>query len=965
MSSELAHTTPSTLDRILRGLAVYVIPLSMVLASILAVFFLDKMYPNGSGTPVALRVLPTSGQVALDPRTAYETLQQQPVSPAATSGRQAWILVDVPAQRDFNDYLLEIPSRHVSSLICWDADTLSVIGAASRQASTPDIRMAQVGFNIAMGQLGLPKPTLCYGTFSSDNHVRARLWPVTSFQQAASRFDHGMGLLEGGLMTPALFALFIALIARESTYAVLAAWLIANLRLGAFAIGWDTQWLGYLLPLDAMPYIRQLTAAAHYLLTITLLIRLLRASKYDRHPRLLQITKASAILLMLLSALPSIWFWPSTGIIAVFGLIAAIFLLGSVIKQTGLAIWFWQVTSLALAFSILIGLTGLLIFGDINELDSLYTTALLLVSSAAMVLSLAERLRNIRTERQRLQTELVTSYAITPIGMFTLDAQNRFIRMNPVLERMLGFTIAQHPDARWDDYFPEVDWNELTVKAHANEDVEITAKRRHSSDKTQHFAIRAVVVDKTIEGSLQDISAQTAVVEQLRVLAGKDPVTEALNQRSMEQAIADAIKNIDTSGPCSLVYMNVGHFKNISSLFGYTTGDALLLQTRKKISSTLKLPHELGRIGSDEFAILFPGQSAKEVEPVVEALAHSIDNHPFTISSHIISVKVTLGLIDLSSELNNVKEALFTAGRACRDAIKEQQKVVTYERGSAPLSEYREILHLFDQLEAATAPSGFQLYLQPMLSTRRPTGPGSYEVLLRAFDSDNKLLPAGRVIAAAEDMGTITTIDRWVLESVLTWLDDHRPQLSALQMLSVNISGLSLNSDAFIEHLFRLLERYKHLSPYLTIEMTEGVALQDLERTQKIIRRIQERGVRIALDDFGAGYTSFAYLRTLKADLIKIDGTLIQNMLADPNNIAIVRTIIQLAHQMKMTCIAEWVEDAETLDALCALGIDYIQGYIISQAVPMEKAIQAKSIYDFLNNDHSRNLVDRIVSSAK
>lgn len=964
MHSDLARLKLAFFDRILRTLAVYIIPASMIIASILAVLLLDKMHPKVSGTPALLRALPTSELVALDPRTAFETLVQQPASPPASSGRQAWLLIDVPFQSDFKDYLLEIPSRHVSSLICWNAETMSVIGAASRRSATPDIRMAKVGFNISLGQIEQAKQILCYGTFAHSNHVTARLWPVTDFHQAASRFDHGMGLLEGGLLTPAIFALIIAVIARESTYAVLAAWLIANLRLGAFAIGWDTQWLGYLLPHDAMPYIRQVTASIHYLLTISLLIRLLRASKYNEHPRLLDLTKASAILLLALSVLPSLWFWTSAGLIAIFGLIAAIFLLTHVIKQTGLAIWFWQVISLALAFSILIGLSGLLIFRDINELDSLYTTILLLVSCATMVLSLAERLRNTYSERQRLQTELVTSYAITPIGMFTLDAQNRFIRMNPVLERMLGFTIAQHPDSRWTDYFPEMDWNDLTVKAHANEDVEITAKKRHSSDKTQHFAIRAVTVDKTVEGSLQDISAQTEIVEQLRVLAGKDPVTEALNQRSIEQAVANAMKNLDTDGPCCLVYMSVGHFKNISSLFGYTTGDALMIQTRKKISATLTQPYELGRIGSDEFAILFPGKTAQQTQPIVEQLAQSIDNHAFTISNHTINVKVAIGVVELSPELNNAKEALFTAGRACRDALKEQQSVVTYARGSGALSEYREILHLFDQLESGTTPEGFHLYLQPMLSTHKPLSSCCFEVLLRAHDSNNMPLSAGRVIAAAEDIGTITTIDRWVLETILAWLEDNRHRLSALQLLSINISGLSLNSDAFIEHLFRLLERYKHLSQYVLIEMTEGVALQNLERTQEIIRRIKEHGVRIALDDFGAGYTSFAYLRSLKADMIKIDGTLIQNMLADAGNIAIVRTIIQLAHQLNMQCIAEWVEDAATLEALCKLDIDYIQGYIISPAVPMDTAMKHQSIYDFLTTDESRRLVDNIIKKT-
>lgn len=960
MQPELARKLPTGLDRLLRFTAVFLIPFSMVLASVIAAFVLDRMYPQVSGEPVMLRALPTSERVALDPLTAYQTLSEMPTAHSATSSQQAWLLADVPEQHDFNNYVIEIPSRHVTSLICWDTATMSVIGAASRRSTTPDIRMAKLGFTVNMGQLDAPRQVLCYGTFTDNHQLSARLWTESGFRMATSRFDHGMGLLEGGLLTPAIFALIIGIIAKQSTYAVLAAWLVANLRLGAFAIGWDTQWLGYLLPLEAMPYIRQATAAIYYLLTVALLIRLLRASNYTEHPRLLGLTKGSALLLLLCAALPGTIFWHAAGIIGVLGLIAAFFLLTRVIKQTGLAIWFWQVTSLALAFSILIGLSALLIFGDINDLDSLFTTVLLLISSATMVLSLAERLRNTRSEQQRLHTELVTSYAISPIGMFTLDAQERFIRMNPVLESMLGFNIAQHPDARWTDYFPALDWEELTQKAHANEDVEITAKKRHSSDKTKHFAIRAVIVDKKIEGSLQDISAHTALIEQLRVLAGKDPVTEALNQRSLEEAVAQALSQLKNTPAC-LLYLNVGHFKNIRSLFGYSIGDALLSQTRRKISANLNVNHELGRTGSDEFAILFPGHTAKEIEPVVEDLTEKIENHLFSVCDHAINIKVAAGLIDLSPDLDDAKEALFTAGRACRDALKDQRRVVTYKSGSTALKEHRELLLLFDQLESGSTPDGFQLYLQPMLSTRAPADACCFEALLRVRDSENNPLPAGRVIAAAEDIGTITSIDRWVLETVLGWLDEHGNRLSSLRMISVNISGLSLSSDAFIEHMFRLLERYRHLTHHLIIEMTEGVALQNLERSQSVIRRLQEQGVRIGLDDFGAGYTSFSYLRNLKADVIKIDGSLIQNMLADPDNIAIVRTIIQLAHQLKMTCIAEWVEDGPTMEALHKLGVDYMQGFFISPARPLDDVLKSKTIFDFLTTDESRARVRRII----
>lgn len=329
-----------------------------------------------------------------------------------------------------------------------------------------------------------------------------------------------------------------------------------------------------------------------------------------------------------------------------------------------------------------------------------------------------------------------------------------------------------------------------------------------------------------------------------------------------------------------------------------------------------------------------------------------------------MNVKVAIGLIDLSRELSNANEALFAAGRACRDARKDQRRVVTYERGSAALSEHRELLRLFDQLEAGQTPEGFRLELQPILAMQSHHQSWNFEVLLRVQDSSGKALSPGRVIAAAEDIGTITTIDKWVFEHALSWLDEHEHRLSRMQLLSVNISGVSLNSEPFTEHLFRLLDRYKHLTRRLVIEMTEGVALEDLDRSQNVMKRLQHMGVRVGLDDFGSGYTSFSYLRNLKADLIKIDGALIKNMLADQSNIAIVQAIIRLARHLNMKCIAEWVEDRETLEALQKMGVDYVQGFVISPSITLDKVLAAKSVNDFIATPESREFVHKLMAQT-
>jgi EAL domain-containing protein (putative c-di-GMP-specific phosphodiesterase class I) len=212
-------------------------------------------------------------------------------------------------------------------------------------------------------------------------------------------------------------------------------------------------------------------------------------------------------------------------------------------------------------------------------------------------------------------------------------------------------------------------------------------------------------------------------------------------------------------------------------------------------------------------------------------------------------------------------------------------------------------------------------------------------------------MPAGKVIEAAEDSGTVTIIDKWVFKTILEWLSTHEAQLTRTKVVSVNLSGVSINDDRFIEWLFGLLGRYGHLASRLCVEITEGVALQNFERTQKFITRLQAMGVRIALDDFGAGYTSFSYLKELRADAIKIDGTLIRGMMSCETSIAVVRTIVELARNLGMKSIVEWVEDADTLRALQEMGADYAQGWAISAARPTVDILNAKSIVDLAGPD--------------
>jgi EAL domain-containing protein (putative c-di-GMP-specific phosphodiesterase class I) len=185
---------------------------------------------------------------------------------------------------------------------------------------------------------------------------------------------------------------------------------------------------------------------------------------------------------------------------------------------------------------------------------------------------------------------------------------------------------------------------------------------------------------------------------------------------------------------------------------------------------------------------------------------------------------------------------------------------------------------------------------------------------------------------------------------VLAWINSHQNELDRTQFVCMNLSGASLNDERFVQDAFEMLEKNRHAASMLCLEITESVALHDLENTRRFIDQVRSCGVRIALDDFGAGYTSFSYLKDLPADVLKIDGSFIVNMNAHPANIAIVEAIVSLATNLGMKTIAEWAEDNATVQTLVEIGVDYVQGYAVARPQTPERILAANSAASFIQD---------------
>lgn len=938
-------------SRVAHAISLYIIPGAIALLSVLALLALPEHLQNSPGRTLQISVSDQFSQ-ADAPSRVLETLSREPTTPIASIDSPAWMLMHLGHNQTYEDKGISIQGPLSTQATCWNAENLAPLGTTvGAQAGPGAMQTTRGGLALFIEAEKRPQSILCHISFLDEGQLYAQVWPESHLYQQMLRHERGISLLEGGLLTIALFILIIGLTNRELVYLILAAWLVGNLRMGALAMGWDDQWLGHRIPIDWLPFIRQVTVAAYYLLSCALFTHLLRESTQSAMHRFLKVAQLAGVALLLAAfVLPDSVFEPLMWVAAAYGLgLTAVLLSRSVYRARSSRVWLLHVVMFGMALCVMLSGVIIVLFGRSEFIDLFNGVIALLLSNLMVALAVAERMREDRRRRLRAQTALISNHAMTPIGMFTLSQDGIFLNANPVLEQMLGFNLEDGEVIRWTDYFDETDWSDLAQKTQAGEAVEVHLKPDAvRADQPQHFIIRATVSLGQIEGSLQDVTARTRTIHQLGLLAFTDPLTESLNRRGIEKALDDSIQQLASGVPCSLAYLNLRHFKRINDLFGHTTGDEILKQVCSRINQQVA-SRQLGRVGGDEFVILFPNTELDAAQNIGSSIIDAITVDPFHVGSRAFQISGNLGIIALKASMSS-SDAISAANHACRDARKRRQDIVVYEHDSLALQEHSEELRIFDQIEGGDSPSGLYLDMQPIMSLKAPLDSINFEVLLRVRDSNGVPIPSGKFISSAEESGTITTLDRWVFTATLEWMAKHEQRLARTRFVNINLSGVSLSDEKFINTLFNLLSRYEHLCSKLFVEITEGVALQNLARTSELVSRLGAMGVRVALDDFGAGYTSFSYLKELPAEAIKVDGSLIRDMLKNETNTAIVRAIVQLAQSLNKQIIAEWVEDYPTLLALRDMGVDYVQGYVVSKARPSIDILNAHSITDLVNN---------------
>ncbi|ADV01527.1 EAL domain-containing protein [Alicycliphilus denitrificans] len=945
------------LEHALSGLLIFALPCAMLVLSVLALQTWAPRYAHDAPLRLPMHVLEDS-DAQLTAETARTALEHQPqvlLRDTHLAEAPFWFSFSVPPPGLDSPSVVEFPSRHLVRLACWGGRQLDSLGEADRVHQQGRLFDSQAGFGLRLQDLAPGMQVLCQAQLIGPGRLTVQQWDERALRTATRAFERNAGLLEGGIVLLALFVFITALINRNSTYVLFAVWLLINLRMGALSAGWDVQWLGHNVPVDWLIQGRPITLALLYVVTFVLFRSLFREElpKVGFQP-LLNLTQWSCALMLVLSValpyaqfLPLIWLFTAVGsLVLVFFLVRIV-----VITHSTVAAWYGAsigVTLLASGYEVVAAAFGLQTWiGSVNSVTAALSSSLL------ATMAIAAQMRQEHRQRVQAQTELEHTYNVIPLGLFTLDPQGHFIAANPALQAALGPAVLVPGRDHWDHYFDDTPWQRLLHSLNAQPVAEFEVRGRTDDPQLsqgRRFLVKASRAGGRIEGSLQDVTERALATERLQFLANHDPLTQVLNRNGVQAELERALQ---PAGPgqdqaLALAYLDLDRFKLINDMFGHSAGDEVLRQVCSRVDEVLQGGMHLGRVGGDEFVILMPNTHLANATLICQDIVNSLGNRPYRVGDLSFQVHGSVGLIEVVRG-SSAKDAVSTADRACREAKKKRgSHLVVFERDSCVFQEHEAEIRLAGLLSGSDEIEGLYLEMQPIMSLKEPHHSLNFEVLLRMRDPDGQEVPTTRLITAAENSGRMGVIDRWVLRQTLAWMREQHGKLKHTRFICMNLSGASLNDERFVQDVVRMLEQYADVAPRLCLEITESVALHDLENTRRFIAQVHGFGAKVALDDFGAGYTSFSYLKELRGDLLKIDGGFIVNMNEHPANVAIVEAIVGLARNLGMKTIAEWAEDSATVQTLAEIGVDYVQGFAIARSQPPERLLRMRSSADFV-----------------
>ncbi len=432
----------------------------------------------------------------------------------------------------------------------------------------------------------------------------------------------------------------------------------------------------------------------------------------------------------------------------------------------------------------------------------------------------------------------------------------------------------------------------------------------------------------------------------IRHLAYHDPLTGLTNRHQFEQRLADALATAHAANvQHALLYLDLDQFKVVNDTCGHVAGDELLKQLAVLLHGQVRETDTVARLGGDEFGILLENCPLERAQQIAAQLLRAINDYRFCWLGKSFVIGGSIGLVSINRASSSLGDLLGRADVACY-AAKDlgRNRIHVFQDDDIELARRQGEMQWVSRINWALEQDRFTLYRQNIVALDGSAGAERCEVLLRLRDEAGNLVGPGAFLPAAERYNLAPAVDRWVVDHLLRFVARHGqpPDAGPARTFFINLSGATLNDDGFDDHL-RALLRETGVSPsLLCFEITETAAIANLSRAMSFIDAIRAEGCRFALDDFGSGLSSFAYLKTLPVDFLKIDGSFVRDITRDPMDRAIVEAINRIGHTVGLATVAEFVEDEATRQELVRLGVDYAQGYGLHRPEPLASLIAAQ-----------------------
>jgi diguanylate cyclase (GGDEF)-like protein/PAS domain S-box-containing protein len=435
-----------------------------------------------------------------------------------------------------------------------------------------------------------------------------------------------------------------------------------------------------------------------------------------------------------------------------------------------------------------------------------------------------------------------------------------------------------------------------------------------------------------------DVTEVRGIAKEMSYQATHDALTGLVNRVEFERRLGSALEASRNEGTSFVVsYLDLDRFKLVNDTSGHIAGDNLLREIAALLKNQVRDSDTVARMGGDEFAMLLAGCPLEKARQIADEVCQAVGNHHFSWQNHAFEVGVSIGLVEVGAESASAEAVLSAADSACYVAKQEGRggHHVYSVRDEALAREKGEIQWL-QRLQRALREDQFELHVQPIVATEGAVSRGpAAEVLLRMHDENGNSFSPAQFIAAAERYQLMPQVDRWVVRHAITTIASGMPRLPQHRSCSINISGQTLTDDTFLEYVVELLDHTGVSPEKICFEVTEPAVMANLEHARRFINVLHGIGCQFALDNFGSGIGSFAKLKSLSLDYLKIDGVYTRRLDTDSVNQEMISAMIRLSRQLDFKVIAEQVEDSASFDTLRRLGVDFIQGFAIERPRPL------------------------------